>query len=153
VSRLVNLLDLRSALLARHAQHVVLVHFPIALFLTGVVFDAAARLTKKTTLALTARLNILAAGVMALPTLATGILAWQWQLEGQNLKGALLVHLLLGCASSVLILIVAWMQLRKREGTDAPLPRFYLPAEVVTAGLIALTAHIGGFLSGVNVIG
>ncbi len=34
--------DLRSALLAKHAQHVVLIHFPIALFLTGVLFDLVA---------------------------------------------------------------------------------------------------------------
>jgi uncharacterized membrane protein len=38
-----NLFDIKSALLAKHAQHVVLVHFPIALFLTGVAFDFAAR--------------------------------------------------------------------------------------------------------------
>ena len=32
-----NLFDLRTVLLAKHAQHVVLIHFPIALFITGVV--------------------------------------------------------------------------------------------------------------------
>jgi hypothetical protein len=31
-----NPFDIRSALLAKHAQHVVLIHFPIALFITGV---------------------------------------------------------------------------------------------------------------------
>ena len=34
--------DLKGALMARHAQHVVLVHFPIALFIVGVAFDLAA---------------------------------------------------------------------------------------------------------------
>lgn len=38
-----HVLDLRSIFLARHAQHVVLIHFPIALFLMGVGFDLAAR--------------------------------------------------------------------------------------------------------------
>ena len=33
--------DIRAALLAKHAQHVVLIHFPIALFLAGVAFDLA----------------------------------------------------------------------------------------------------------------
>jgi hypothetical protein len=28
--------DIKAALLARHAQHVVLIHFPIALFIAGV---------------------------------------------------------------------------------------------------------------------
>ena len=38
-----NPFDIQSALLARHAQHVVLVHFPIGLFITGVVFDLLRR--------------------------------------------------------------------------------------------------------------
>ncbi len=36
-------LDIRSAILAKHAQHVVLIHFPIALFLTGVACDCGGR--------------------------------------------------------------------------------------------------------------
>ena len=31
--------DPKSVLLAKHAQHVVLIHFPIALFVAGVAFD------------------------------------------------------------------------------------------------------------------
>ena len=31
-----RLLDPKSVLLAKHAQHVVLIHFPIALFIVGV---------------------------------------------------------------------------------------------------------------------
>ena len=33
------------------------------------------------------------------------------------------------------------------------LPGYYLPLEVLTVVVVALTAHIGGFLSGVNVPG
>ena len=36
---MVSPFDLKSALLAKHAQHVVLIHFPIALFLAAVLFD------------------------------------------------------------------------------------------------------------------
>ena len=35
----VNPFDWRTVALARHAQHVVLIHFPIALYLSGVVLD------------------------------------------------------------------------------------------------------------------
>ena len=48
---MVNPFDPKTVLLAKHAQHVVLVHFPIALFLTGVGFDLAAQWTKKPVLA------------------------------------------------------------------------------------------------------
>ncbi len=85
--------DLKAALLAKHAQHVVLIHFPIALFIAGVAFDFLAQRTKQRILAAAAYCNLLAAAVATVPVLITGILAWQWQLEGQRLKGILLMHL------------------------------------------------------------
>jgi uncharacterized membrane protein len=148
-----NPFDLKSALLAKHAQHVVLIHFPIALFLMGTCFDFLAgwsrEVTRKTTLAAAARLNILAAAVFVAPTLITGILAWQWQLEGGKLKGLLLLHLVLGCVVGFLICLAAWIHFRQRDST----PGYCRVLEVFTAVLITITAHAGGFLSGVNIAG
>jgi uncharacterized membrane protein len=153
----VNPFDPRAALLAKHAQHVELVHFPIALFLAGIAFDFAARwtqsATKRATLAAAARLNIIAAAVFVLPTLATGIAAWQWQLAGHKLKGLLLLHLILGCTSSLLIGLAGWIHFRQRGAPGATLPGYCLPLELLTGVVVALTAHIGGFLSGVNIPG
>jgi uncharacterized membrane protein len=153
----VNPFDPKSALLAKHAQHVVLVHFPIALFLTGAAFDFAAhwtkQATKRATLAAAASLNMFAAAIFVLPTLATGIAAWQWQLAGHKLKGLLLLHAALGCASGLLICLVAWIHFRRRRAVVFPLPRYCLPLEFLTAIVVALTGHVGGFLSGVNVPG
>jgi uncharacterized membrane protein len=146
----INPFDPRSALLAKHAQHVVLVHFPIALFLTGVVFDFAARWMKSATVAATARLNMLGAGVFVLPTISTGIIAWQWQLAGQKPKGVLLLHIALGCTSGLLICLCSWIQYRRRSTSPSALPRYFLALELVAAVVVALTAHVGGFLSGVN---
>jgi len=154
---IVNPFDPKSALLAKHGQHVVMVHFPIALFLTGVAFDFAAHWTKRATLRVTlaaaAYLNILAAAAFVLPTLATGIVAWRWQLAGQKLKGLLLLHLALGCASGLLICLVAWGSFRRRRAIGSALSGYCLPLELMTAIVIALTGHLGGFLSGVNVPG
>jgi uncharacterized membrane protein len=47
---MVNPFDLKTALLAKHAQHVVLIHFPIALFLAAVAFDYLAQWRKNQTL-------------------------------------------------------------------------------------------------------
>jgi uncharacterized membrane protein len=153
----VNPFDPKAALLAKHAQHVVLVHFPVALFLTGVAFDLTARWTKKatrrTTLSAAARLNIFAAAVSVVPTLATGIAAWQWQLGGHKLKGMALLHAGLGSATSFLICLVAWIRFRNRTESGSALPGYYLALEILTTVVVALTAHIGGFLSGVNVPG
>jgi uncharacterized membrane protein len=38
-----NPFDIKAALPATHAQHVVLIHFPLALFIAGVVFDFLAQ--------------------------------------------------------------------------------------------------------------
>src|SRR6202140_4825635 len=103
---MVNPFDLKTILLAKHAQHVVLIHFPIALFISAVAFDLIAQWTKRRGLADAAYYNLLVAAVSTLPVLATGILAWQFQLEGQKLKGILLLHLVFGCISSLLILLV-----------------------------------------------
>ena len=145
----VNPFDLRAALLAKHAQHVVLIHFPIALFITAVVFDLLALMGNRRGLADAAYYNLSAAAISTFPVLLTGILAWQFQLEGQKLKGTLLLHLLLACISTVMIWLVWWLHFRARRRPE-PVPKYRLAMEVLTVGLVALTGHLGGFLSGVN---
>jgi uncharacterized membrane protein len=48
---MVNPFDLKTAIFAKHAQHVVLIHFPIALFLAAVAFDFMALWMKRRGLA------------------------------------------------------------------------------------------------------
>jgi uncharacterized membrane protein len=141
--------DLRAVLLAKHAQHVALVHFPIALFLVGVVFDLAAQRTKRQDLAAVARFNLLLAAIFSVPVVVTGLAAWQWALEGAKLKGVLLLHLVFGISSSILCLAVGVLHLRSMRKPESPLPFFRLPLELLAGVLIAITGHLGGFVSGV----
>ena len=142
--------DMKTVLFAKHAQHVVLIHFPIALFIIGVLFDFIAHWTKRRLMAAAAYFNLLVAALATIPALITGILAWQWQLEGQRLKGILLMHLVLGCVSSLLIWVVWLIHNRTQRKQGAVLPGYRLPIEAVAIAVVALTAHLGGFLSGVN---
>ena len=89
-----NPFDWRSVLLARHAQHVVLIHFPIALFIVAVAFDVIGAWRRQTRLAVVAYYNFCAAAAFSIPAALTGLVAWQWALEGRRLKGTLLLHLL-----------------------------------------------------------
>jgi uncharacterized membrane protein len=146
---MVNPFDLKAALLAKHAQHVVLIHFPIALFISAVAFDVVARWTRRRRLADAAYYNLLVAAISTIPVFATGILAWQFQLEGQRLKGILLLHLAFACISILLIWLVWWVHFRARRETEA-LPSYCLALEFLGLGVVALTGHLGGFLSGVN---
>jgi len=149
---MVNPFDLKTALLAKHAQHVVLVHFPIALFIAAVAFDLIAQWTKCRGLAQAAYYNLLAAAISTVPVLATGLLAWQFQLEGKKLKGILLLHLVLACVSTVMIWLVWWVHFRARRRT-VYLPNYRLAVELLAVAVVAVTGHLGGFLSGVNLPG
>jgi uncharacterized membrane protein len=142
--------EIKSARLATHAQHVVLIHFPIALFLTSVMFDFVAHWTKNHVLAAVAYYHLLVAAISCVPVLATGILAWRWHLEGQRLKGVLLQHVILALVSCTLIWLVSWLQLRNHGSPRRSLSSYRLSIEVVAAVAIALTNHLGGFLSGGN---
>lgn len=142
--------DMKTVLFAKHAQHVVLIHFPIALFIVGVLFDLLAQWTNRRLLAAAAYCNLFAAALSTIPVLITGILAWQWELEGQHLKGILLMHLVLGSVSSLLIWIVWFIHARAQRKHETVLPGYRLPIEVVAVAIVALTGHLGGFLSGVN---
>jgi len=145
----VNPFDLKTVFLAKHAQHVVLIHFPIALFITAVAFDFLAQWTNNHALAAAAYLNLLLAAISTVPVVATGLAAWQWALEGQKLKGILLMHLILGCTSTVLIWLVWWVHFRARRRAGI-LPSYRLAVEFLGVAIVALTGHLGGFLSGVN---
>ena len=142
--------DIKTVLFAQHAQHVVLIHFPIALFIIGVLFDFLAQWTNKRLLAAAAYCNLLVAALATVPVLISGIIAWQWELEGQRLKGILLMHLVLGCLSSLLIWIVWLIHVKTQRKQGAVLPGYRLPIEAVAVVIVTLTGHLGGFLSGVN---
>lgn len=146
---MVNPFDPKTVLLAKHAQHIVLIHFPIALLMSGVAFDLIGQRSKRRVLVETAYYNLLVAAIFTVPVLVTGVLAWRFQLEGQKLKGVLLDHLLLGSFSSGLIWLVWWVHFRARR-QKTPLPNYCITLECFAVAVIALTAHLGGFLSGVN---
>ena len=144
-----NPFDLRTVLLARHAQHVVLVHFPIALYPAGVSLDLAGWWLDRENFHEAAYYNFSLGAIFALPTVATGLVAWQWQLEGQKLKGILLEHLLAGLTVTAATWLTWAVHYRARHNTR-PLPatRFLLEGAGVLA--VILAGHLGGVLSGVN---
>ena len=141
--------DWRSVLLAKHAQHVVLIHFPIALFIAAVVFDMLMIRWQRRELAAVVYYNLLGAALVVIPAVLTGLLAWQLALEGQRLKGALLLHLLFGMGSAIIIMWSWWIHYRAREAATH-LPRWRIPLEIAGVLLLMTTGHLGGYLSGVN---
>lgn len=146
---MINPFDPRTILLAKHAQHVVLIHFPIALFIAGVGFDFLSR-GNRNSFADAAYINLSAAALTVLPAVATGLLAWHFALEGKRLKGLLLFHLLSASVAALLIWASWWIHWRARKYEPSQFPKVRIPVELLGVAFTAFAAHLGGFLSGVN---
>lgn len=145
-----NPFDLKSVLFAKHAQHVALVHFPIALIFVGAAFDLLSQRKQDLVMLRAAYFTVIAAAIAAVPTIVTGILAWQLQFEGKVLRGNLKLHLLLALVSSALIWIVCGLHVvQQRKPRAIPLA-IRLTVEAIAVALTLVTAHVGGFVSGVN---
>src|SRR5947208_3569745 len=109
-----NPFDLKAALLAGHAQHPVIIHFPIALFIASVIFELLAVWRKQPGLAVVAYYNLVGAALTVPVAIATGLGAWHWQLEGAAIKGNLRLHMISALTSALLIMILCYVRSRLR---------------------------------------
>src|SRR5947209_16027218 len=145
----INPFDLKAALLAGHAQHPVLIHFPIGLFIASVVFDLVAVWRKQPILATVGYYNLLGAALTIPFAIATGLGAWQWQLEGAEIKGNLRLHMICALTSALLIVFLCWMRSRLRSKGRSPSVAYWA-VTLIALLMITLTGHLGGILSGVE---
>jgi hypothetical protein len=147
---MVNPFDPRTVFLAKHAQHVVLIHFPIALFTSGVAFDLISRGRRTSSWASAAYLNLTAAAITVFPALGTGLLAWQFVLGGktpQRLAAVTSRRRRVYGVSSGCDLDAALASSQVRKGHASPVSHF--------SGIARRASHCTygasrGFLSGVN---
>jgi uncharacterized membrane protein len=146
-------LDIRSAIPAKHAQHVVLTHFPNRAVLTGVAFDFAANWTKRATVAAAAYANLLVAAVFSAAGGRVGDSSLAMGNSPGTGCGVLRLHLVLGCVSGLLICGVGWIRLRVRRKLGSLPSNYRLFVEFVAVLVIAFTGHPGGILSAVNASG
>ena len=145
-----NPFDLKAALLAKHAQHPVIIHFPIALFIISVAFDLVAIWRRNPAMAKASYYNLVAAALTAPVAIASGLTAWQWQLEGAKLKGNLLLHLTFALAASGMIWLLCGWRVRQRRYPQRTPGIIYMFLALITVLLIALAGHLGGIVSGVE---
>lgn len=145
-----NPFDPKYFLFAKHAQHVALIHFPIALFIAGVILDFLGVKKKRQDFKAAAYFNFWGAALATVPTVATGIAAWQWALEDQRVHGILRLHIIFAVVSTFLIWGVLLLYRAARRGPSSSLTAFRLSIEPAAVIAIILTGHLGGFLSGIN---
>jgi len=141
--------DVKTAVFAKSAQHPVIVHFPIALFIISLLFDVLGVWKKNPALRTTATYNLIVAAFGGLCAVISGLIAWQWLYGGAELKGNLRLHLIMGIVTTGLLFLLWAIRTRLNKNPNAPLSRVYFILSLIALGLIALTGHIGGILSGV----
>jgi uncharacterized membrane protein len=145
-----NPFDLKGAMLAKHAQHPVIIHFPIALFIISVAFDLLAIWKRNPAMAKAAYYNLLAAALTAPVAIASGLTAWHWLLEGAKLKGNLLLHLIFALSASGMIWLLCGWRVRQRRFPERKPGVIYIVLALSTVLLIVLAGHLGGIVSGVE---
>jgi hypothetical protein len=95
-------------------------------------------------------LNLSVAAALLLPTIAAGVLAWQFAFGGAKLEGLILLHFVAALSAALLMIASWWLHWQARKSRTLLLPRYRIPIELLGVAVIALTAHLGGFLSGIN---
>lgn len=146
-----NPFGLKALLFPEHAQHPVIVHFPIGLFLFSLFLDAFGIWKGDRKFNAAAYLNLIGAAVTGVLAVVTGIVAWRVQFQGEALTGdpMLMYHLVLAVTTTVCICLL-WA-IRSRVPTDAsrPFGNVYIILGVLTFLVITITGHLGGVVSGV----
>src|SRR5207249_4572836 len=94
--------------------------------------------------------NLVAAALTAPVAIATGLTAWQWQLEGAKLKGNLLLHLIFALSASGMIWLLCACRVRQRKFPQPTVGIVYIFLALATVLLIAIAGHLGGIVSGVE---
>lgn len=142
-----NPFALESFVKPKHGNHPVLVHFPIALFLIGFLFDVIGIKKRQPVLLTAGYYNLLVAAISSLPTIATGLLAWQWQFGGAPLESFLLYHLICGIVTSLLLFTLLGMRRKAQANPESGLSAGYWVLAALTLIMVMVTGHIGGFLA------
>src|SRR5438094_8188655 len=138
-----NPFDLKAALLAKHAQHPVIIHFPIALFIISVALDLLAIWKSNPMMAKAAYYNLIGAALTAPLAIASGLTAWQWQFEGAKLKGNLLLHLVFGLSASAMIWLLCGLRFRRNRVVLQMQRLIYISQSHTAVYLVAILGYCG----------
>src|SRR5947208_11579497 len=88
--------------------------------MASAVFEALAVWRKQPLFATVAYYNLVGAALSIPFTIATGLGAWQWQLEGATLKGNLRLHLVLALTTAPIIIALYWKRSGLRSKDQQP---------------------------------
>lgn len=126
----------------KNGFHPIIVHFPIALFMTGLFLDFLGLVRGNKSLHLAGWYNLVLAAVSALGALATGFFAIY--LLGVPMIGLIRNHMLLGISGTILMWGMAALRVHRHEKISVPLRALYYILAALTCVIIAYAGHLGG---------
>ncbi len=126
----------------RYAYHPAIVHFPIALFIAGLLLDFIGMIRKNRTLLLAGWYNLALAAITAVAGLITGYTALV--LMHVPFTGIIRQHIITAVVSSIIIWILVAMRIHRHEKMNLRMRVIYYVLAAACFLLISYAGHLGG---------
>ncbi|HLJ76904.1 MAG TPA: DUF2231 domain-containing protein [Acidobacteriaceae bacterium] len=132
----------KKPLLPPNAYHPAIVHFPIALFIGGLLLDLIGFRRNDPRLLIAGWYNLIMAAVSSFAAITTGIVAML--LMGIPLKGLILNHILLAVVGTIIMWVLVALRFRRHEKMSTALRIVYIVVAFAGLVLISYAGHLGG---------
>jgi uncharacterized membrane protein len=132
----------RTGLIPKNAYHPAFVHFPIALFIGGLILDFLGMVRKDKTLLRAGWYNIVMAAISALAGIASGVAAMA--LMKMPYRGLIFDHMKWAVFSTVIIWILVAMRMHRHDKMNYSLRLVYYVLATVALLSISWAGHLGG---------
>lgn len=131
-----------KSLIPKNFFHPAVVHFPIALFIGGLMLDFFGFVFKRKELLLGGWYNIVMGVITSMGGIVTGFGA-MW-IQKVPFRGVIFQHMILALISVVLMIIMISLRLHKHEKMHLPSRIIYYVLAIACFVLISYAGHLGG---------
>lgn len=129
-------------LVPKNAFHPAIVHFPIALFIAGLVLDLFGLIGRNKALLLAGWYNLVLAAISSLVAVGTGVAAMGF--IHLPYKGLIFQHLLYAVGAAFTMWIMVSLRVHRHEEMNIPLRVAYFVLAAVGLVFISYAGHLGG---------
>lgn len=131
-----------KSFIPKNGYHPAIVHFPIALFVAGLLLDLFGLITRKKELLLAGWYNLILAALTSIAGIVTGYLAMV--LTKVPFKGVIQQHFLLAVVASFIMWMMVTLRVHRHEEMNVPMRAIYWLLALAGFALISWAGHLGG---------